>query len=71
MLRVMKYCDDEQCPHLDYGIDEDNCDFGFKNRFKTPSSMMDCYTGNWGYVMPKICRWKFKKAKAHALKSPA
>jgi len=39
----MNYCDDIECPQLNYNIDDEgsNCELGFNNSFRVPKSMAD------------------------------
>lgn len=58
----MKYCEDVNCPNLGTDIgDPTDCKLGFHNRFRTPKSMGEAVRSDWGHVMPKICRVKFKR----------
>lgn len=70
----MKYCDDVNCPNLNpnnTGNGENgNCDLGFINRFRIPSSYQDINDRNWGYVMPKLCQQKYYKKKEQSNLKP-
>jgi hypothetical protein len=56
-----KYCDDVDCPHFQGGnINSEDCALGFILKFRTPKSYSDIMTCNWGWVMPKACRRKYK-----------
>jgi hypothetical protein len=37
------FCDDVNCVQLEYGVDDDNCALGFKNRLRVPKSIADTY----------------------------
>lgn len=52
-----KYCEDVDCPNL-----EGDCKLGFKNTLQTPRSIENAVKVNWGHIMPKVCRAKFRKA---------
>jgi len=65
----MKYCDDVNCSNCSPGNLDGTCKLGFKNRFRVPGSMADAVYSNWGYVMPKICRIKFKQVKPRTAKA--
>ena len=52
----MKYCDDANCPKFEHG----ECALGFELKFRVPKSYADIQNHNWGYMMPKVCRDRFK-----------
>ena len=56
----MKYCDDANCPHFQTEDDSD-CALGFNNPLRLPKDMADAVYGNWGYVMPKVCRIRARR----------
>jgi len=56
----MKYCDDANCPNFEGG----GCALGFELKFRVPKSYSDVNTHNWGYIMPKVCRYRLLKLKA-------
>lgn len=61
---AIKYCDDADCPNFQGGnIEGDDCQLGFKLRFRVPHSMADAVYRNWGYVMPKACQRKRNKPR--------
>lgn len=61
----MKYCDDANCPKFEGG----ECALGFELTFRVPKSYSDINTHNWGWVMLKVCRDRFKvNAKKPAFK---
>ena len=59
------YCDDTNCQNFgsnpsDPFNDDYMCRLGFLNKFRVPKSYADIRNCDWGYVMPKICRVKYK-----------
>lgn len=58
----MKYCEDVNCPNLGSDIgDPTDCRLGFHNPLRTPRSIDKAVRSDWGHLMPKICRVKFKR----------
>ena len=60
----MKYCDDAGCPNFSPSNPDGDCKLGFKIHFRVPRSMGAIMRHDWGYVMPKMCRIKFRRVKA-------
>jgi hypothetical protein len=58
----MRYCDDADCPNFHPVVGEDiNCRLGFRNPLRPPASMEKAVKADWGYVMPRACRRKYRR----------
>jgi len=53
------YCDDTQCPQFE----GNGCKLGFVLVFRVPKSYTDIQYCDWGYLMPKVCRVKYRVSR--------